>query len=438
MAVGWLTVVMAGGAASATTVDDPTQGGFWYMSVTGVEQVHASGITGEGITIAVLDGPINPDLPELVGTNLVVQEDSFCDQDGDGVVESALATDGRAMHASNMAAVILGTGAPMNGQPGVRGVAPGATVRHYAIEYDWAARHTLCETNGRAAVLTAVEQAMEDGADIISMSFAGTGWGGADADAVVARAVREGVILLGASNHDGGKYVGTPGDFNGAVGIEAVTPAGTPGPTAVVSPELDVVAPGEGFLLHGFDEATGTWTEYSTLTGSSHATAFTAGVLALAWSAHPEATGNQMIQALVRTTTQNSGELRRNDDSWGYGLVNVNNLMTVDPTRYPDENPLISAEGGEIPDISVIFPEGETEPTPTDDETDESSGPVTDATDADDAGAGLSPMLVAGGAAAVVLVVVAAMVVVRGRRRAATVPTVPETAAREVRDVRIG
>lgn len=421
--VGLLGVGLAGGVASASINDDPGDAGFWYMTTTGVEQVHASGVTGEGITIAVLDGPINPELAELVGANLEVSEDSFCDENGDGVVESAVATDGRAEHASHMAALIVGTGAPTEGHAGVKGVAPGATVRHYAIESDWDADLEMCEADGRMSAITALEQALDDGADIVSMSFAGNLWP-SEADEVVARAVREGVILLGASRSLGGDYLGTPADFNGAIGVEAANSAGERTATAVVSEDLDVVAPGEGFLVHDFDEATGTWTEYSARSGSSSATAYTAGVLALAWSAHPEATGNQMIQALVRMTTQNAGELRRIDDAWGYGMVNVNNLMLADPTDYPDENPLVSDDPLSSPTIGEIFPEGTAVPTPTDEPTDETpAAPEDPALDASDGGGtGIAPMLVVGGGVLALLVIALVVVVIARNRRSTPGP----------------
>lgn len=418
--VGSLGVALVGGVASASIEDDPGDAGLWYLTATGVEQVHASGVTGEGITIAVLDGPINPELPELVGTDLQVQERSFCDQDGDGVADSPVAADGRAEHASHMASLILGTGAPTGEHPGVKGVAPGATVRHYGVKTDWS-DDSGCEVNGERSNVAALEQALDDGVDIVSMSFAGNTWG-PEADAVVARAVREGVILLGASNSRGGDFLGRPADFNGAIGVEAADSAGERTSTAVVSEDLDIVAPGVGFLTHQFDEASGTWTRFTGLSGSSSATAYTAGVLALAWSAHPEATGNQMIQALVRTTSQNAGELRRIDDAWGYGLVNVNNLMTVDPTQYPDENPLISDDLSAIPDITQIFPEGTAEPTPTGQATDEPVDPALDAPD--DAGAGISPVVLAGGAGLVLLVIVVVAVMLARSRRSTSVPAV--------------
>lgn len=387
------------------------------MSVTGVDEAQASGVTGKGITVAVLDGPINPDLPELVGTDLVVAGPSTCDVDGDGEPEPAVASGLNAVHASNMTALIVGTGASATGQPGVRGVAPDATVRHYATYWD--AKNAGCKLDGVDGAALALERAIDDGADIVSMSFSGTDWGPAG-DEAVARAVREGVILVGASSHDGTDDIDFPASYNGAVGVESATATAELSQRTSWGPRLGVVAPGEGFLVNGFDEASGTWNHYRLESGSSTATAFTAGVLALAWSAHPDATGNQMIQALLRTTTQNGGELRRIDDAWGYGLVNVVNLMSVDPTQYPDENPMIRAGADEFPDISLITGGATAEPTvaPTDGPTVAPDGPVAQGGD-DDAAAGVPPALLIGGGAVLVVLVVVGLLVGRARRTTA-------------------
>ena len=85
-----LSLALALPAGAAT--DDPTQGGLWYYNVPGLAQVHASGVTGAGITVAVIDGPINPAAPDLVGANLITTEDSYCDDNGDGVPEPATTT----------------------------------------------------------------------------------------------------------------------------------------------------------------------------------------------------------------------------------------------------------------------------------------------------------------------------------------------------------
>ena len=115
----------------------------------------------------------------------------------------------------------------------------------------------------------------------------------------------------------------------------------------------EVVAPGEKVRTFT-DEFDG----YRLANGSSSATAYTAGALALVWSAYPEATGNQILQTLVRNTDGEDHELYW-DEHYGYGVVNVRHMLDHDPTTYPDVNPLLVDNPGAVPSIAEV-----TNPTP--------------------------------------------------------------------------
>ena len=58
----------------------------------------------------------------------------------------------------------------------------------------------------------------------------------------------------------------------------------------------------------------------------------------------PKATGNQVLQSLIRNTKGNeSGEPRLDPEhKRGFGEVDVAKLLSVDPTQYPDINPLLA------------------------------------------------------------------------------------------------
>ena len=409
-----LSLALAVPAGAAT--DDPTQGGLWYYNAPGLAQVHASGVTGAGITVAVLEGPINPGVPDLVGANLITTE-SLCDRNGDGVPEPATATTEDAEHATEMAALIVGTGAGVDGQPGVLGVAPGATVRHYAVKD---ADSAACHLDGRWSTTAAIDQAVADGAQVISISQALTGITQEEFDAL-ARAERAGVVVVAASNNRGGTDLGELASANGVIAVESADVNQQLGPDAVTNPLLTVVAPGEGILGVGW--ADGAWNQYWLNDGSSCATAWTSGVLALAWSAHPQATGNQMIQALVRTTGQATGqatgEPTRVDDHWGYGTVSVSNLLAVDPTTFPDVNPLLRDTPDAFPAYADIVsstpdPGQTTAPAQTTKPT------TTPGNGGDTPAATTSPLLLIAGGLLVLLIIIAIVIAILLARRRPT------------------
>ena len=352
---------VAGGLAAGpvfAATDDPTEGGLWYYTVPGLPEIHATGVTGEGITVAVIDGPIYPDSPDLAGTNLILPDASFCDDDRDGVAEPATSTTFNAEHATTLTALIIGTGAGINGEPGVQGVAPDATVYVYPYSTTVAA----CELNGRDGATVEFEQAIADGADVINMSI--SGWGNKpEGLAALARAQRSGVIVVAAANDMDVSGMGFPAAANGVVAVEAADVDRSLRRDAVAHPLLTVVAPGVD--IRGLAQRAD-WQAYGLGTGSSQATAWVSGVLALAWSQYPDATANQMIQALLRTTSQSDGGLTRVDDHWGYGMVNARNLVGIDPTTLPDVNPLLRDDPDAQPTIDQIMgtqPDPGAEPT---------------------------------------------------------------------------
>ncbi|WP_449386176.1 S8 family serine peptidase [Cellulomonas soli] len=322
------------GAGVAVADEDLSDGGLWYFTATGMEQAQQQA-TGAGVTVAVIDDGINPAVPELQGVDLTVHEPSYCRSET-GEQLAATVSDESAFHGTSMVSLIVGTGVGANGQPGVRGVAPGASVLYY--------RHNAptCVQTPEESSGAAVRQAVDDGADIINLSYMDqTGVRSVDADDV-AYALAHDVIVVAASPHSGGSPDPTyPIAYNGVVGVEAGQPDGQLSDKVVSADFVDVVAPGEQVIAL---TAQDNWSVYALASGSSQATAYTSGVLALVWSAYPEASANQVVQSLIRNTGPEDHELGW-VDRWGYGTVNVRHMLAHDPGEYPDVNPLLTGEG---------------------------------------------------------------------------------------------
>ncbi|WP_344860370.1 S8 family peptidase, partial [Cellulomonas soli] len=338
-----LTLAATIGAAPALAADDPSDGGLWYYTQTGLADIQQH-TTGEGITIAILDSAINPDVPDLQGTNLTVHEPSYCVDPANQAPLPATATDESARHNTSMSALIVGTGVGVNGSGGVRGIAPGASVIAYS------ATSSDCGTSNSAG--EALRQAVDDGADIVNMSFHDTGVTGSVAPEDVTYALSRGVILVASSPHEGSSVISAyPVSYNGVVGVESYGPGGVLSDLVETGDFVDVLAPGDNVLAQ--DPRTA-WATYVLSSGSSSATAFTSAALALAWSAHPDATSNQILQTLAHTTGTD-------------GLINLNTLVADDPTSYPDTNPYITTDA--IPSPQDIA-NATTQTTPTTSTTD--------------------------------------------------------------------
>lgn len=324
---------LAGGVTAALVLLSPTaaaaadiQDGFWYYNDTGLEQIHQT-VTGAGVQIALIDGPVNPAAADLVGTSLTVHEPSYCAEVEGGPAAAATDASPRARHATSMASLILGTGAGTGGEAGIKGVAPGASVTAFASRLD----EGLCPTSvEKPAYNAAFLDALASGPDIIVVP------GTTDVDPEdVVEAVRAGVVVVAAGGNLGGPVTGPPAGYNGVISTGTTSADGTTDPGSPVGDLLGVVAPGTD--TRSMDP---TYSYYGTTTGSSNSAAFTAGALALAISAFPEASTNQVLQALVRTTDGSQHEPSRTGER-GFGTVDIRQLLASDPSTMPDENPFI-------------------------------------------------------------------------------------------------
>lgn len=344
---------LAVGATPAHAAADP-DGGLWYFTQTGMADQHAI-TTGEGVTIGLIDSAINPDAPDLRGTDLEVHEPAYCGTADGGAAAPAASTEATAGHASGMAALILGTGAGLDGSPGTRGVAPDARVIAYAALTgpDGSPEVSCPRVDGAEAqgwLSAAIDQAIADDVDIISISLASEGTDDGDA---VARALHAGIVVVGASLSDGGPVAGYPAAFNGAVGVESMGPDLERADHAVSALGL-VHAPGEQIR-----QITDDFSGYALRSGSSNAAAYTTSALALLMSRYPDATGNQAIQSLLRNTGGAEHE-PETFGAWGYGAVNVRSMLENDPTAYPDVNPLLERDELAIPPYSAVVDGGAT------------------------------------------------------------------------------
>lgn len=161
-------------------------------------------------------------------------------------------------------------------------------------------------------------------------------------------ALRHGVVMVsGRSNGSwAGLYdlVGAPGTtdyFPGVVTVNAVDSAGNLQESSdVMDGNVSVLSPGVGVPSY---RSTDSREMDLTGGGTSTAAANLSAYLALVMQRWPDATGNQILQSLIRNTKGNAsgGPKLDPEHKRGFGIVDPGKLLSVDPTRYPDVNPLL-------------------------------------------------------------------------------------------------
>ncbi len=350
--------------------------GRWPVVNDTVASAWKQGIDGSGVKVAVLDTQAVEDYPALKDADITYRLGRFSGMDGNEVeckvggrpltATIKAGDDGYySSHGTDMLSWIVGDGGNYTlDKAGMLGAAPKARILHITTMGTSAtAATTLCDakklgdasSDNGADVRTAVDW----GARIINRSQSG---GLDDTDyAGYVDALRHGIIMVGARANDT-----TPGlddltgdprsmeTFPGVVMVNSVDESGTlastsdvmDGNVAVLSYGANVLKP-INYVAEG-DNRVGNG-------GTSTAAAVLSSYLALAMQKWPDATGNQIIQSLIRNTKSGKGKpVIDPERKRGFGEVDLNALLTVDPTQYKDVNPILEYQmkaAAQYPDL---------------------------------------------------------------------------------------
>jgi len=261
----------------------------------GAPTVWASGFTGQGVTVAILDTGLVFDHPDLVGKTVEAV-------DFTGTRPDALDDAG---HGTHVAGIIAGTGAASGGR--YRGIAPDASL----------AIGKVCTASGSCST-SAIIAGMEWAASrttIVNMSLGSTaGSDGTDPLAVAADnlSAQYGTLFVAAAGNTGAEQrVGSPAAATSALAVGSVEKNDTISSFSSRGPRLgdfavkpEIAAPG-GLIIAARARGTSIGDRepiddnYTRLSGTSMATPHVAGGAALLLQQHPEWTGPELKAALV-------------------------------------------------------------------------------------------------------------------------------------------
>jgi len=300
------------------------------------------GVSGAGIKGCIVDTGVDPNHEQL--TNVV----AFFDATNVSYQGAAYDDHG---HGTHVASIAFGDGTGGSGADKYKGVASGVAI-HAAKVLDQSG------SGSESQVIAGIQWCVDQGAHIISMSLGSSAPSdGKDALSQAANAAADkGRVVVVAAGNSGDEpgTVGSPGAAARAITVAACAersaPVGSPnhsdgiylthfssrGPTLDNLIKPDICAPGHSITA----AKAGTGSGYVTYSGTSMATPFVAGTVALALQANP-----QLSPAVVREnlelTAQDRGPVGKDND-WGAGLIDgyafvalAKGISGYAPTAFP-------------------------------------------------------------------------------------------------------
>ena len=345
-------------ATAYTVPNDPYYGYQWHLDNATTGGIHTESAwdktQGAGVVVAVVDTGIAYEnysiyyrAPDLANTSFVsgydfVSNDSHPNDDNG--------------HGTHVAGTVAQS---TNNSAGVAGIAYKASLMPVKV----------LDKNGSgsyADVADGIRWAADNGADVINLSLGGPSPSNALQDAV-AYAYNKGVTIVAASGNDNGA-VGYPAAYDDyVIAVGATRFDEQRAPYSNYGSSLDIVAPGgdlnvdqngdgygDGVLQQTFSGNPRAFGYYF-FQGTSMATPHVAGGAALV-IANGNATSPDAVRAALETTTDDMGEIGR-DDFYGNGLLNAATALTYSSGPQINTPPVADAGGDKVAYVgeSVMF-----------------------------------------------------------------------------------
>ncbi|TYL38204.1 hypothetical protein CV102_13475 [Natronococcus pandeyae] len=303
----------------------------------GLEQINAPEVwdeydtRGEGVRVAVLDTGVDPNHPDID----LADQNGWAEFDRWGFDRG---TDPQDYDPSGHGTHVSGTVAGGDASGTHIGVAPDVELMHAAVLTEYCDMGCV---GYNTQILAGLEWAVENDADVISMSL-----GGGDSDPIYIESVRNaqnsGTMVVAASGNNGVDTSGSPGDVYDSLAVGATDnsesvaeyssgetidtenvwglDAPSDWPSEFVVP--DVVAPGSNV------ESAMPGGGYESKWGTSMAAPHVSGIAALMQSSTEDhLTPQEIEEALAESARKPAGEPEEQDIRYGHGIVDAHGAV---------------------------------------------------------------------------------------------------------------
>lgn len=196
-------------------------------------------------------------------------------------------------------------------------------------------------------IVATIYYATDNGADIISMSFGGTGYS-ATTESALDYAYSKGVTLFASTGNSGDSTMQYPVGYSNVIGVGATDNNDNIASFSTYNSSVDISAPGVDIYSTMptyavmLNSCYGMATNYDYCDGTSMACPMAAGLGALILSRNPSY-GPAKVQSLMQNTAEDRGAAGR-DDYFGYGRINAYNTLNSFPA-FPAITSFTPAQG---------------------------------------------------------------------------------------------
>jgi hypothetical protein len=288
------------------------------LGAINADAAYATGATGAGVTIAVIDTGVDPNTPDLAGVVSSLSTDALPGRNQPVGPDNFSTGTGTGLHSDFVAGVIASN---FNGV-GTIGVAYGSTILSIRADQTTGCTGGASSCFDDNVLATGIDYAVANGAKIINLSLGGSAPNNAAFQAALLLAVKAGVVVTIAAGNESAAnpdypamYAIDPRYQGSVVAVGSTNASGTLSSfsnQAGVAAAGYLAAPGENIVTNCSS------TSCQEGSGTSFAAPQVAGALALLLQAFPNLSGTQALSILFTTATQAGPS-----SVYGMGVLNL-------------------------------------------------------------------------------------------------------------------
>ncbi|MCS7216611.1 MAG: S8 family serine peptidase [Candidatus Bipolaricaulota bacterium] len=291
----------------------------WALDAINAEAAWATGYTGQGITVAVIDTGVDGTHPDLVGqvvngyaprTATVLLAGTNSDHDN---------------HGTHVAGII----AAKNDGKGIVGLAYNAKIMPIRI-FEIYPPYTTATFIGTVPTLQGMKWAVDNGAKVLNNSWGGSAYSQA-IKAGIDYALARNVVVVASAGNSRNTIWFRPASIAGVISVAAMDPHFRKADFSTMGSWLSVTAPGVRILscvrAQTTQAGTGLPLRYDYYDGTSMSGPYVAALAAMILEKYPNATPYQ-VKKLIESTAKDIGAPGF-DPHNGHGLIQADKALTA-------------------------------------------------------------------------------------------------------------